>query len=102
VIRNFDIPICPICNTVLLVRDSRKRQVKDSDGKSYTFSFRRLFCPICKKLHIEIPDFIFEYKQYSKNVIESIIVGKCRHCAADDSTIRRWKINHTPTLHLSP
>lgn len=63
----------------------------DEEGEKYTFRLRRLYCEKCNKLHTEVPDFIEKNKHYSKNVIESVINGKCDYCAADNSTIYRWK-----------
>lgn len=88
--------ICPDCGSILKIRDSKKRTVKNENGEVYTFSLRRLYCNGCRKLHIEVPDFIDKNKQYSKNVIENVTSGKCDYCVADNSTIYRWKIHkHT-------
>ena len=72
-------------------RDRRKRAVKDSEGQTYIFSLRRLQCPECAQIHLEMPDFIQPYKRYDKATIEAVINGHCDCCAADNSTIRRWK-----------
>lgn len=73
------------------VRDSRKRKVKDSDGKEYIFQLRRLQCSACGKLHVEVPDIIQPQKHYGKSVIDSVLRNECDYCAADDSTLYRWK-----------
>ena len=83
--------ICPDCNGILKVRDSKKRIVKDEDGVSYNFLLRRFVCCQCGKLHTELPDCIEKNKLYSKNVIYSVKSGVCNFCAADNSTIQRWK-----------
>lgn len=83
--------ICPDCNGILKVRDSKKRIVKDEDGMSYNFLLRRFVCCQCGKLHTELPDCIEKNKHYSKNVIDSVKSGVCNFCAADNSTIQRWK-----------
>lgn len=83
--------ICPDCNGILKVRDSKKRIVKDEDGVSYNFLLRRFVCCQCGKLHTELPDCIEKNKHYSKNVIDSVKSGVCNFCAADNSTIQRWK-----------
>lgn len=73
------------------VRDSRKRIVKDATGQEYVFNLRRLICPQCYKLHIEIPDFMLPNKHYSKHTIKSVLNGTCDYFAGDDRTITRWK-----------
>lgn len=73
------------------VRDTRKRKVLDAGGKSYVFFLRRMICSCCGSLHIELPDCIAPNKHYSKSTIENTISGKIDYCAADSSTIRRWK-----------
>jgi len=88
---NADIPLCPSCNVPYKPRDSRKRLVKDSEGKQYTFQLRRLKCPLCGHMGIEIPDIIEPEKHYFKLTIQATIEGKIDYCSADDSTIRRWK-----------
>lgn len=88
---NNDIIVCPSCNKSLKVRDSRKRKVKDSSGKEYIFQLRRLYCPVCNQMHLEIPDFIKPQKHYFKLTIENTLSNRITYCAADDSTIRRWQ-----------
>ncbi len=90
-IRNFDIPQCPDCNGSMSVRDSRKRLVKDIEGNIYTFHLRRLCCNSCGHIHIELPDFIMGYKQYSKTTIEKVVSGESDTFAGDNRTISRWK-----------
>ena len=82
---------CPSCNSTLIVRDSRRRIVKDSDGNSFPFNLRRLYCPICQELHTEIPDIMTANKHYSKKTIDLILTGECNYYAVDDSTVSRWK-----------
>jgi len=71
-------------------RDSRKRLVKDSEGNLYTFQLRRLKCLVCGSIHLELPDYIQPQKHYFKLTIARAIENN-NICAADDSTIRRWK-----------
>ena len=88
---NYDVAVCPHCYSPLKVRDSRKRQVKDSSGTEYIFQLRRLYCPICKQIHLEIPDSIEPQKHYFKSTIENTLSNKINYCTADNSTIRRWQ-----------
>lgn len=91
VIVNLNPVICPVCSTPLIVRDSRKRTVKDADGNKAVYNLRRLFCPKCKQLHIEYPDFIQKGKHYSKTTIEKVLSGEITYFSGDDRTITRWK-----------
>lgn len=75
----------------MTVRDSRKRLVKDSAGKIYNFSLRRLKCPKCDSIHLELPDCIEPNKHYFKPTIENTLSNDIDFCVADDSTIRRWR-----------
>lgn len=75
----------------MTVRDSRKRLVKDSAGKIYNFSLRRLKCPKCGSIHLELPDCIEPNKHYFKLTIENTLLNDIDFCVADDSTIRRWR-----------
>ena len=56
--------ICPDCNGILKVRDSKKRIVKDEDGMSYNFLLRRFVCCQCGKLHTELPDCNSKMEKY--------------------------------------
>lgn len=82
---------CPDCRHLLSGYDTRKRVVIGDDGKPVAFLLRRLRCPKCAKLHLEIPDFISPHKHYSAETIRQAIRGRGGSCPADDSTIRRWK-----------
>ena len=73
------------------VRDSRKRKAKNAEGKIYVFSLRRLKCPNCNSIHLELPDCIEPNKHYFKLTIENTLSNNIDYCAADNSTIRRWR-----------
>lgn len=88
---NLDKPICPKCKSTLKVRDSKNRNVKSADGSIYMFKLRRLQCENCGKLHTELPDFIQEYKRYSKITIEGYLNGKITEISADNKTLYRWR-----------
>ncbi len=55
------------------------------------FALRRLYCPQCKLLHTELPDFMIPNKHYTKAVIDGVRNNSIDYCAADDRTISRWK-----------
>jgi len=73
------------------VRDSKRRQVIESDGSKVPFSLRRLKCNDCSKLHTELPAFMVPHKHYASEVIEAELDGSRDDCPADQSTMDRWK-----------
>lgn len=73
------------------VRDSKRRKVKNEVGESFIFSLRRFYCGNCQRIHLEIPDCIVPYKQYSRQAIDNIVNEKCNYHIVDNSTIFRWK-----------
>lgn len=82
---------CPDCGERMRVRDTKQRKVKNEIGEEFIFNLRRFRCGECKKIHLEIPDFITPHKQYSKKAIDNIISGKCDYYIVDNSTVYRWK-----------
>ena len=65
--------------------------LKDFFGELSHFFLRRLRCQTCKKLHTELPSIIQPYRHYASDVIQSVLDGNEAGCAADNSTIHRWK-----------
>lgn len=90
-IRSKRAALCPRCGQILSGYDTRRRTVIGSDGKPTLFLLRRLKCPSCHRLHLEIPDIIAPHKHYSAEVMRQALHDYCSSCPADDSTIRRWK-----------
>ena len=86
-----------MCNGKLDYRDSKLRKVINLFGETRSFLLRRLRCTECKKLHTELPDTIQPYKHYDSDTIQSILddCAEALACAADDSTVRRWKNEFT-------
>jgi hypothetical protein len=86
-------PPCPLCSGELKYRDSRLRMLKNLLGEAAAYLLRRLRCAGCNKLHTEFPDIIQPYKHYDSATIQCVIDGgeDASRCAADDSTMRRWK-----------
>ena len=76
-----------------MYRDSRRRNLKNLPGKVFHYMLRRMKCQSCSTLHTEIPDIIQPYKHYDSQTIQSVLDGseEAASCAADNSTIRRWK-----------
>ena len=92
-----EIICCPLCNDELFYRDSRLRMLKDLLGEVMSFFVRRLRCIDCEKLHTELPNIIQPYRHYSSDTIQAVLDDSvdASACAADNSTIRRWKTEFT-------
>jgi hypothetical protein len=83
---------CPFCQGPLTTRDSRPRFVTREDGGRETWIVRRLRCRSCGKIHTELPNFILPYKHYEALAIQKTLDDEPGNsCAADDSTLRRWR-----------
>jgi hypothetical protein len=91
IVKSKQTPLCPDCGSLMSGYDTRRRKVIGSYGDSYGFLLRRLKCPSCKRLHLELPDIIEPGKHYSADVISRACSGDIEICPADDSTIRRWR-----------
>lgn len=92
-IKSKEILPCPICGGRLIVRDSRKRKIIQSDGRCETYQIRRLRCKACRKIHSELPDFMHPHKNYASAVVQEELDGSGSSCPADDSTIARWQLD---------
>ena len=77
---------CEKCGGWLSVHDRRDRKAINAKGEQVTYNLRRLQCKNCKKIHLEIPDCLVERKRYDAESVKNPDI-----CAADDSTIRRWR-----------
>ena len=75
-IRNVEAPLCPDCGRLLSGYDTRKRHVIDSSGAVYWFLLRRLNCPCCQKLHLELPAFMQPKKHYEAQLIRDELYEK--------------------------
>ena len=83
---------CPKCGAFLTGYDTRRRHSIDAEGVARWFRVRRLRCPACDSLHVELPDFMHPKRHYEAAVIEEALHDDGGgSCPADDSTIRRWK-----------
>lgn len=65
-----------MCEGNLKRRDKKKRLFKLPGGKQHLIQINRLKCISCGKHHTELPDFLTPYKQYTTEVIESVIDGR--------------------------
>ena len=77
----------PLCSGY----DTRPRQLIDGLGVTHTFKLRRLRCPSCGTLHLELPDLMQPRKHYDAATIARAQAGDVDDCPAEDSTIRRWR-----------
>ncbi|MDR0221809.1 MAG: DUF6431 domain-containing protein [Lachnospiraceae bacterium] len=83
---------CPNCHSGLGMHGTYKRKVITSDSSTECVNIIQVRCKQCRKVHAIIPRFIFPQKQYDAAVIENALGDKgLQTCAADDSTIRRWR-----------
>ena len=96
-IKNLLPPLCPRCGVLMSGYDTRLRHCIGSDGVPRWFRLRRLRCPSCGQLHLEMPDLMEPKKHYEAQVISDTVAGEDSICPAEDSTIRRWK-KHPPGL----
>jgi hypothetical protein len=88
---------CPSCGGPLIYRDRVLRNLKNLFGEVRRFLLRRLRCQLCKGYHRELPNIIQPFKHYDSEAIQCVIDRSpdADMCAADDSTIRRWKTTFT-------
>ena len=72
-------------------RDTCNRHGLDKDARCQWYVLRRFACGDCNNIHREIPDFLFPYKHYNADVIQTVIEGNTDGIAADESTMRHWQ-----------
>ncbi len=58
-------PVCPDCGRTLDYRDTRRRVYREGEGERRVIFVRRLYCRRCRKLHVELPDFLEKNRQYT-------------------------------------
>lgn len=66
---------CPGCGGALKHYDNVTRIIRTKGGVRRKIKIRRLKCINCRKLHRELPDFIFPYKQYEAEIIKGVLAG---------------------------
>ena len=67
--------ICPICGGKLKYYDSVRRIVRTKNHRTGKTILHRYRCLNCGKIHREIPNYIFPYKQYESEIIIGVIEG---------------------------
>lgn len=84
---------CPCCMGPLKVIGSRPRGYINGAGNKIILIIRRLNCINCYQIHHELPDILVPYKRHERESIETVLTSnKALTVAADESTIRRWRI----------
>lgn len=82
---------CPSCGGHLSVHDHRVRRVILKSGRKVTLLVPRGRCPKCRRLHVELPNFVVPFKHYEAQAIQDVVDGPGKmSCPAEDSTMRRW------------
>lgn len=66
---------CPDCGAQLKHYDTVRRIVRTKNRRTCRTYIRRLRCPVCHKIHRELPHFIFPFKQYEKEIIVGVLEG---------------------------
>lgn len=77
----------------MTLRDSKRRYIKNISGTKIPFNLKRYCCPVCHKLHTELPDLVEPNKHYQQMVIDAIRGGYVEAVGIDDSTMRYWRKN---------
>lgn len=92
---------CPHCSGELSPYDRRIRTYIDADGEKVTLNLRRVRCRNCRRIHIELPDYIAPFKRYCIEVIEKVCEKSHSRIPEDCSTrqkIRKWYRKVLPHL----
>ena len=66
---------CPECGGGLKKYDVVKRIVRTKNRETYFVKIRRLKCLDCQRIHRELPEFIFPFKQYEAEIIRGVLDG---------------------------
>lgn len=85
---------CPCCQAALNPYDRRDRKCRDENGDWRVLVIRRLRCknPRCRRIHVELPDFLVPYKRYQVGVIAAVLGGTARIAPLEESTRQRWRV----------
>jgi hypothetical protein len=98
-VRGLDAPLCPSCGSLCSGYDTRSRRLVGGDGSVTVYRLRRVRCPLCNALHLELPDFMRPRKHYAEEVISGVLEGGGEDCPAEGTTMWRWRReNHPPAL----
>lgn len=67
--------MCPVCQSSMHYRDSRKRIRKKEGGIKEFLMIRRFQCDHCQSYHNELPDCLVPFKHYETEVISGVLDG---------------------------
>ena len=67
--------MCPVCQSAMHYRDSRKHIRKKEGGIKEFLVIRRFRCDRCQSYHNELPDCLVPYKHYETEVISGVLDG---------------------------
>ena len=95
-VRALAAPFCPVCGSLCSGYDSRPRRAVGDDGIVTIYRLRRVRCPSCGALHVELPDFMRPGKHYAAAVIDGVLSGHGECCPAEGSTMWRWRRDNRP------
>ena len=93
---DVDTTVCPNCHGELKYYDSVRRIVRTKYGRVDYIVMRRMKCCECHSLHREIPDAIFPYKHYEKEIIIGVVEGLITYNTLgfedypSELTMKRW------------
>ena len=92
---------CPLCGGNLKRIGRVKRLVKTQNGQKDWVYVKRYQCECCSTVHREIPDTLYPYKHYSRDIIDNMVDGVISSDMIEyedypsDSTIKRWTKEYT-------
>ena len=66
---------CPNCGGGLMHYDTVSRKCVMKDRNVSVVKIRRMRCKKCKKLHREIPPYIFPFKHYETEIVLGVVEG---------------------------
>ncbi|MDR0324739.1 MAG: DUF6431 domain-containing protein [Oscillospiraceae bacterium] len=80
---------CPVCAGRLSGYGWRQRILIEAAGITQTLLIHRLQCPVCERIHHELPDIVVPYKRQCAETIINVIDGKLEDVCCDYGMIRR-------------
>lgn len=72
---NAGISNCPNCGGNLKYYDRVSRMIRVKGGDKRYLKVRRFKCVECRKIHRELPNYIYPYKQYEADIIKGVLEG---------------------------
>ncbi len=97
---------CPNCGGRLVKDGHVDRIVRTKGRETKWIKLQRLLCANCGKVHREIPDIIFPYKQYEAELIQGVwegLITTDTYGYEDypcETTMKRWKSLKTQEKQL--